>query len=293
MLFIRELEFTVGEQCDGMKAQTFLRSVCHLSYKLVVRLKRVENGITENGRHIRTIDRLTAGSVVRVRLPEDDISVEPYDMPLDIVFEDEDILVIDKPAGMAVHPSPGHDTATLANAVSAYFLRQGKTLGFRPIYRLDKDTSGLILIAKNTFCASRLGKNVQKRYYAVAQGEIKETGTLDLPIIIAPGHSIQRSVGEGGISAVTHYVPLCVHEGNTLLEIELETGRTHQIRVHFSHIGHPLAGDDMYGGKRDIINRQALHCGKLWFTHPVTGEEMKFNCPLPEDIKKITGGYEI
>ena len=290
---MRELEFVVDDAHDGVKVQGFLRGACNISYRLLVRLKRVENGITADGMHVRTIDRLKAGSVVKLRLPEDTEALPPYALDLDIVYEDDDILVINKPPAMAVHPSPGHDDNTLANAVCAHYEQIGEFYKFRPVYRLDRDTSGLILIAKNTHCAAVLGGNVKKLYYAVCEGLIEKGATIDLPIRIAEGRSIMREVGEGGVSAVTHFKPIGNTGGHTLLELELETGRTHQIRVHLSHIGHPLAGDDMYGGKRDKIGRQALHCGRLWFTHPITGENLNFYCPLPDDMKKLSGGYEI
>jgi len=290
---LRELEFVVDEEFDGAKVQTFLRSRCKVSYRLLVRLKRVENGITADGIHVRTIDRLKAGSVVKIRLPEDALSVESCETPLDIVYEDADLLIVNKPPLMAVHPSPGHDSCTLANAVCAYYEKNGEVNRFRPVYRLDRDTSGLILLAKNTYASSRLNKNVNKLYYAVCQGIIESAGVVDAPIAVAEGHTIQRQVRDDGQTAVTRYRPLKIYDSHTLLEIRLETGRTHQIRVHMSHLGYPLAGDDMYGGSLDKINRQALHCGKLWFVHPTTGEHMNFSSQLTEDINSIIGGRTI
>lgn len=290
---MRELEFTVDEKYNGAKVQTFLRNACGVSYRLLVRLKRVENGITADGVHIRTIDRLKAGSVVKIRLPEDALSVESISAPLDIVFEDSDILIINKPPFTAVHPSPGHNNDTLANAVCAYYESKNEVNRFRPVYRLDRDTSGLILIAKNTYASSRLNKNVNKFYYAVCQGIIECDGTVNEPIAVAEGHTIQRQVRQDGQPSVTHYRPIKTFDNHTLLELRLETGRTHQIRVHMSYIGHPLAGDDMYGGSLEKINRQALHCGKIFFTHPATGEELSFTQQLPDDIISVIGGINI
>ena len=289
-----QIIFTVPDENDGISVYNFLRAKCGVSYRLIKKLKRVPLGITANGAHIRTIDLLSGGDVVSLNIPDDDNPTQPNPMPIDIIYEDEHIAVINKSYGMPVHPARDHVIDTLANAFSAHLIAKGEpNSSFRVINRLDRDTSGLVLTAKNSHAASLLHGRTDKIYYAICQGTLRGSGTIDAPIRIMEGHGIQREVGEGGVRAVTHWTALknmsvTAPEGNshdlTLLEIHLETGRTHQIRVHFTSLGMPLAGDDMYGGSRDLIGRQALHCGHLSFNHPITGEPMQFKSPLPPDM---------
>ncbi len=184
---------------------------------------------------------------------------------------------------MPVHPSIRHQGDTLGNYFSSLF----PELTFRPVNRLDRDTSGLCVIAKNALAASSLQGECRKIYYAAVHGIIEESGTIDAPITRRQQSIITRCVSPEGRRAVTHYRRLSFNEKYSLAEIVLETGRTHQIRVHFSHIGHPLAGDDLYGGLRENISRQALHCGNMSFTEPVSGELITVNAPLPEDIEGL------
>ena len=248
---------------------------------MVIRLKKVENGITVNGVHARVIDALHPGDVVALQMPEDTANGETIDVPLTILYEDNDFLVIDKPAGMPVHPSAGHENDSLSQAVRGYYAKRGETTSFRPLYRLDKDTSGLLIAAKNSYAAA--SARVQKFYFAVCEGEITQSGTVDVPIGLLPGHSVQRCVGEGQ-PAVTHYEPLAFDGCHTLVRCRLETGRTHQIRVHMASIGHPLAGDDMYGGSRSCIARQALHCGEGTVSFLPLSAPLELHSPFPEDI---------
>ncbi|MBQ9902450.1 MAG: RluA family pseudouridine synthase [Clostridia bacterium] len=291
------LSFSVSQEYDGISVYNFLRAKCGVSYRLIKKLKRVPLGITANGQHIRTIDSLSGGDRVTLRIPEDDNPTVPVELPVDIVYEDGHIAVLNKPYGMPVHPAREHVADTLANAFSAHLLANGEpNAAFRVINRLDRDTSGLVLTAKNSHAASLLHGHTDKVYYAICQGTLTGSGTIDAPIRIMEGHGIQREVGEGGVRAVTHWKAvrnMSLFAGNgsrydlTLLEIHLETGRTHQIRVHFTSLGMPLAGDDMYGGSRDLICRQALHCGQIDFNHPMTGEHMHFSVPLPEDMAAL------
>lgn len=292
-----QITFAVTEEMDGVTVYNFLRDKCNVSYRLIRRLKHVPMGITANGRHIRTIDSLHCGDLVTLNIPNDENPTEPNAIPIDIVYEDEHIAVINKPSGMPVHPARDHVTDTLANAFSAHLITNGEpNSAFRVINRLDRDTTGLVLTARNSHAASLLHGHTYKVYYAICQGILTGSGTIDAPIRIMEGHGIQREVGEGGVRAITHWSALqnmyltalngSAHE-LTLLEIHLETGRTHQIRVHFNSLGMPLSGDDMYGGSRDLINRQALHCGQLNFSHPITGEAMEFKVPLPRDMANL------
>ena len=199
-------------------------------------------------------------------------------------FEDEDILVLNKPAFLPVHESLNHRGDTLSNFVSYYL---NEDTAFRAVFRLDRDTSGLVLIAKHELSASKLAGKIKKDYYAVVEGEIKEGSAINLPIARCGESIIKRRVDENGERAITHFEPISTKNGNTLLKINLETGRTHQIRVHFSHIGHPLLGDELYGGKTDMINRQALHCKTIYFEHPISEKEMIIDCDFPEDFRKL------
>ena len=293
------LQFAVPQENDGISVYNFLRAKCGVSYRLIKKLKRVPMGITANGIHIRTIDPLHGGDFVRLNIPDDENPTAPVELPIDILYEDEHIAVLNKPPHMPVHPAREHVADTLANACSAHLMRNGEpNAAFRVINRLDRDTSGLVLTAKNSHAASLLHGQTDKVYYAICQGTLTGSGTIDAPIRIMEGHGIQREVGEGGVRAVTHWQTLknfTVTASDekryelTLLKIHLETGRTHQIRVHFTSLGMPLAGDDMYGGSRDLMERQALHCGQLDFFHPITGEKMHFAIPLPEDMAALCG----
>lgn len=240
-------------------------------------------GITRNGQLIRSVDTVSKGDVIVLQW-EDTSLLEPNGaLSVPIAFENENLVVFNKPSGMPVHPSIKHQGDTLGN----YFAFLYPDLCFRPVNRLDRDTSGLCLVAKNAHSANRLQGNAEKTYYAAVEGDTPEYGTIDAPIARERESIILRCVREDGQSAVTHYKKLKYANGFSLEEIRLETGRTHQIRVHFSHIGYPLAGDDMYGGSRSRISRQALHCGELSFTEPVSGEEITVKAELPQDILSL------
>ena len=208
-------------------------------------------------------------------------------------FEDEYIIVVNKPPLMPVHPTKIHQVDTLANIISYYMNSKGENYTFRAINRLDRDTSGCVLMAKDRVCANSLPDTVQKEYVAVCEGKIHSSGTVDRPIKVMEGRSIQRVVSDDGQRAVTHYFPILFCNGHTLTKFILETGRTHQIRCHMSSIGHPLSGDDMYGGSLEHISRQALHCYKVTFTHPITNEYIEVVADLPRDICSVTGITEI
>lgn len=255
-----------------------------VSHRLLVKLKRTENGITVNGAFCRSCDILCKGDIVRLTLPLDEKTemANPL-LKVPVIYEDEDFVIYDKPWGMPVHPSAGHRTDTLGNCFAAMY----PGLAFRPVNRLDRDTSGLCLCAKNSRAANIPANHIAKTYYCAAEGIIASAGTINAPIARENGSAVKRTVCADGRCAVTHYTPIfhsCIH---TLLEVRLETGRTHQIRVHFSHIGHPLAGDDLYGGSREHILRQALHCGAMSLTSPLTSSVISVKSPLPEDISAL------
>ncbi len=269
---------------DGITVRSFLRGTCRISARLHTRLKHIENGITVEGKLVKARDILKGGDLVVLHLPDEEC-VEAVEMPLDIVYEDDYVLVLNKPYNMPVHPTRGHGADTLANAVAAYM----PDIAFRPINRLDRDTTGLVLAAKDSFSAVRLQESAEKLYYAVCTGRLEGEGVIDVPIRIKEGHGIQRETGDGGERSVTHWKALASSDEMTLVECRLETGRTHQIRVHFSsYMKMPLLGDDMYGGSREKISRQALHCGYLAFVHPVTNERIELKSSLPDDMRSLS-----
>ncbi|MEE0858076.1 MAG: RluA family pseudouridine synthase [Acutalibacteraceae bacterium] len=282
------LSFTVPEQFNNTQAKWFLRNYCNISARLLTSLKMVPLGISRNGELLRVVDTIYKGDIIKIKLPQDDNKIEPVNLPLDICYEDEHVLLLNKPPYMPVHPTHDHIYDTLANGVAYYLKNKNLNISFRAINRLDRDTTGLVLVAKHSYSAANLVKNVKKTYIAVCEGEIAESGTINANIALLPGHTIQRIAGVvDGVYAVTHYKPLLIKNNHTLVEFDLETGRTHQIRVHMSYINHPLAGDDMYGGSLEYIKRQALHCQKITFLHPITHKEITVTTELPKDMRKL------
>ncbi len=285
---MRRIDYIIEKDSDGDKVLWYLRGKAHLSARLVATIKTYPEGILLNGEHIRTVDRLHVGDVLTVNLPEGENSAEARDGELDVVYEDEDLLIINKNPFIAVHPTHNHQGDTLANVVAGYLQKNGKNSVFRAVGRLDKGTSGLIIIALNTFAASRLAETgVEKEYLAIVEGEYLSSGTIDKPIYRPDPMKTLRAAGDEGDRAVTHYESVATDTKRTLLKIHLETGRTHQIRVHFSYMGTPLTGDSMYGKATSEIERHALHCAKMKFYHPVTGKEISVSAEMPEDMQKI------
>lgn len=284
----KSLEFTVSQECDGTLLGAFLHKTKSVSQRIIRNAKRMDGGITSDGTHIRTIDTVRAGQRIKILLPKPQCDMQPEDIPLDIVYEDEHYLLINKDSNMPVHPTSSiHVTDTMANGVAYYMRRCGDLFSISIVNRLDKDTSGLVLIAKNAYAAENAAKTARKKYFAVCSGELRQSGRIDAPIARCGDSIITRCVDESGARAVTNYEPLKIANGRTLAAIRLETGRTHQIRVHFSYIGHPLEGDDLYGGSLDNISRQALHCGELSFYHPMLEKRLEFSSPLPEDMARL------
>lgn len=263
------------------------------SRQILTQLKETEDGILKNGIRAYTRDRLAVGDRLDIRLVEEDhsVQIEPVCLPFDIVYEDEDLMVVNKPANMPVHPSMNNHDNTLANAVAWYCQERGERFVYRCINRLDRNTTGLLILAKHMLSAAGLYRQMRERkihrtYLALVKGRIEEAGTVDLPIGRREGSAIERKVDpEHGERAVTRYTPMEWGSGWTLIRCELETGRTHQIRVHMSYIGHPLPGDFLYCPGDRFMDRQPLHSWKLSFMHPMTGEAMEFEQPLPEDMR--------
>lgn len=280
----RELKLTVPSEESGETAERFLKKR-GFSHKLITSLKHT-GGLTRGGEILRSVDMLAAGDEIKIIIEDSGLSspVPNPSIKAKIAFENEDVVVFDKPPALAVHPSIVHYGDTLGNLYAALYPNSA----FRPVHRLDKDTSGLCACAKNKLAASLLcgeQDRIEKTYFAVVSGEIASAGEIDLPIGRADGSIIKREVRPDGQRAVTLYKPILLKNGKTLLEITLKTGRTHQIRVHFAHLGFPLCGDEMYGGDRTEIARQALHCGKMRLRLP-TGD-VEIESPLPPDIAAL------
>lgn len=284
---MRHLEFVIGPQHSGKKIEWFLRGDQGISYRVVTQLKKDPVGILLNGIHARVIDRLREGDRLELNLPETGRALRPSDRPVEILYEDEDVVVYNKPADMPCHPSGGHFDNTLANVHAAHMGGGEEGTTFRPINRLDKGTTGTVVAAKNQLAAGKLWKQVEKRYIALVEGCLeKDQGVIDLPILRERPLEMVRVVDPDGQEAVTEYRVLARGPAHTLVECILHTGRTHQIRVHMSYLGHPLAGDDMYGGTRDIIGRQALHCGRVEFPHPVAEKRVTVLADMHNDMKE-------
>lgn len=282
-----ETVFIVPKAMDGINAAIFLRKYCAVSARLLTRLKRTENGITRNGELLRSIDTVNAEDVIVLKFPDEEISVEPIEGILDILFENKNILAVNKPPFMPVHPVHDHIFDTLANIVAYHQLKKGESYTFRAVNRLDRNTSGIVIIAKDRLTASILPNTVKKKYTAICEGELFGSGTIDAPLALKDGHTICREVRSDGVRAVTHWKSLAVKGNHTMLELVLETGRTHQIRAHMAYIGHPLAGDDMYGGHLDIFDRQCLHCSQAELEDPYSGEKIVIACPAKEFWEKF------
>ena len=279
--------YTVPSEYDGETMQTFLRRACGLSWRMVVKLKRVENGMTADGAPLRSIDRIKAGQTVVITMPDDAVRIEGADMPLSVVYEDEYILIVDKPPYLAVHPSAGKPEPTLANAVVGYFERQGTPLSFRPTNRLDRNTSGLLLAAKSPHLAFAIAGKPQKVYLAIVLGALTGEGTVDQPIRVREGSCITREVGEGGKDSLTHWKSLGTDGKISLVRVVIETGRTHQIRVHMAWLGFPLVGDTMYGTDESYLPRHGLHCARMELIHPITNKPLALTCPVPTDMREL------
>lgn len=284
---MRRIDYPVDATFDGKKVYSFLKSQCKCSSRLIRSLKQTEMGICRNGEHIRTVDLLHTGDVLTLNLPDDGTPAKAGQTLPEVIYEDDDLLIVNKPALMPIHESHNHQGDTLANCVALYLQQQGKSGAFRAVGRLDKGTSGLVVCALNTHAAARLNGQVQKTYYAIATAPFSGEGTIDLPIWRPDPMKTLRSVDTRGDRAVTHWKALSTDGELTLLEIHLETGRTHQIRVHFAHLGAPLLGDRMYGTPDVRIDHQSLHCGALTLTHPVTGEVLHCTAQMPPEMAAV------
>jgi len=291
---MNELIFTVLPEEDGRLIKQVLRAR-GVSVRLTNKLKRVPGGMRLNGGSVaRTIDSVRGGDVLTLRIPEDGSTPEPIEYALDIVCEDGDVLVVNKPPTLPMHPSHNHQGDTLANAVAAYFAEKGIYKAFRAAGRLDKGTSGLVVCCLHSYAASKLNGQVKKIYFALAHGEYHGTGTFKNVIYRPFPHRTLRACRDyeepresSDETAITHWEAMAYRDGVSFLRIWLETGRTHQIRAHFAHRGTPLLGDDYYGAPPREEPGHFLHCGEVRFTHPVTGLAMVFKAEMPAHMQHI------
>lgn len=291
----RTISYDIDSHSEGLRVEQFLRRKGYSAQNLST-IKRMPESILVNGVHYYMKQTLKAGDRLLVRIQETESSrnIPPVCAPLSIVYEDEDLIVVNKPAGMPIHPSLNNYTNSLANALAWYYQQQGKPFIFRCCNRLDRDTSGLTVVAKHLVSGNILStmtkkKEVRREYLAVVRGHIApESGTISAPLTRKEGTIIERVVDfDRGEPAVTHYHLIQEANGHSLVSLQLETGRTHQIRIHLKHLGFPLVGDYLYNPDMEYISRQALHSFRLSFPHPITGEVMDFTAPLPEDMRNI------
>ena len=284
----RVLIYEIAAEHTGMKIGDFLRKTGY-SRHVIIHLKKTENGILLNGEWAYVGQSLKEGDHLEIHIIEEESSeqIVPSELPLDIVYEDEDLLIINKPADMPIHPSINNYDNTLANALMWYYQQKGETFVYRCINRLDRDTTGLLIVAKNMLSGGILSdmskkREIHREYLAIAEGEVPQEGVIDAPIARKEESVIERCVDfERGDRAVTHYWRLDYRNGYSLVRLKLETGRTHQIRVHMKYLGHPLTGDYLYNPDYRILDHQALHSWKLAFRHPVTGAQMQFKADPP------------
>ena len=292
---MRILTHTVLPEEEGRMVKGILRGSLQLSYTLLKSLKWRENAILLNGQSVHVNAIVHAGDVVSValseRTPREDLYCENTAAP-DIVYEDKDLLVLNKPAGVAMHPKADDAAAPSLAAMLTGYLGEGSVPHF--VSRLDKGTSGLLIAAKSGYVHDRLRRalhssELRREYRAVAVGQVTPPrGVINAPIGRADGSIIRRCVREDGLASRTEYEVLQTTERFTLLRLRPETGRTHQLRVHMAYLGHPLAGDWLYGTEdKNLIARPALHSYELWFTQPVTGQEMHFTAPIPQDMQRL------
>ncbi len=287
------IEYRVTNDNENRKVSHILKNHLKFSRGAIRKIKRCA-GLMVNDQEVRLDWLVKEGDLIRVNFHDDDHQpIMPQEMPLDILFEDEHILVVNKPFNMLVHPLSYHVLNTLANGVIYHWQLQGQNIKFRSVSRLDKDTSGAILIAKSSYICHQLAEQMKnsicrREYLAVVHNRIAmDSGIIDFPIGRPDDDSLIFGVTAQGKEAITYFNVIQRFAGGSLVKLRLGTGRTHQIRVHMRHLGHPLMGDDLYGGGLELIQRQALHSWHLEFNHPVTKENMQLEAPLPADMTSL------
>jgi len=293
------LKVTIPPEWDGLMIRSVLTNHYQFSRKSLSKIKN-NQGIYLNDEPVYVTVRVHPGDLLQIFAPiESSEFIPPEPIPFDIVYEDMDIIVVNKPPGIVVHPTKSHLNQTLANGLIYYWSSKGEQFRFRPVHRLDQNTSGLLVIAKNQYSHHKLAlqlhdRTLKRTYRAIVHGYVvEEKGVIDAPIMKDPNHALRRIVDNSqhpdAKSAITYYKTIERFSESSLLELQLATGRTHQIRVHMSWLGHPLLGDELYGGQinNNGLNRQALHAIQLEFTHPTNGEYLQFQAPLPMDMQSF------
>ncbi|MFL0251206.1 RluA family pseudouridine synthase [Clostridium neuense] len=289
-----KLSFFVEKQYEGHKIKDYLKGVQGFSTRFV-RGAAFDNRLFVNGEIVRLSYKLKHGDKIEIEVTKNESqNVEPEKMDIDVVYEDVDVIVVNKSPGMVVHPTKSYQSGTLSNGLIYYFREKGENCIVRLVNRLDMDTSGLVLIAKNQFSHMALARDMikesfKKEYIAIVHGCLKpESGTIDKPIYREEGGSLKRTIDDRGQKSITHYEVIEKYEGGEMVRLALETGRTHQIRVHLSSMGNPIYGDSLYGiEEKEYINRQALHAYRLQFPHPRTGKIIDIETELPNDMKEL------
>ena len=278
-------------QCqEENKLKSELLDKMNISVRMLCSIKK-EKSVTVNGKYVPMHTMVCGGDIIKIELPHESNEYEAQQMGIEVLYEDFDLLVVEKPFGMVVHPTRNHLENTMLNALKYYFDENGIKSKVRFVNRLDRDTSCILIVAKNAYAHSVLTKDtsmweMHKKYIAVVEGKLDESGTIRLPIIKSED-GIRRMVDENGQECVTHYRTIKSNERASFVELELETGRTHQIRVHMSAMGHPIFGDELYGGNLDLIERQALHCIELGFYSPRLEKEIRVKTKLHDDITEL------
>lgn len=293
----RRIEYQITES-TYQTIQQFLKARGYSTQSLIS-LKKERESVLLNGEPVYLTAALQPGDTLTIEILEKQSSehIEPVELPLEIVYEDEDLLIANKPAGMPIHPSQNNHDNSLSNALAWYYARQNCPFVFRCVNRLDRDTSGLTIIAKHQVSAAILSgmlaqkvtSGIEREYLAIVRGHLEQpSGTITVPLGRKEGSIIERIPDpEHGEAAITHYRVLAEKNGHSLISLLLETGRTHQIRVHMKYMGYPLIGDYLYNPDMEYISRQALHAHRLCFQHPITGEQLEFTCPLPLDMAAV------
>lgn len=288
------MKYETQSKDDGWKIRDVLKRRMGFSTRLIRKLKD-EGGVFLDGEERWLNVPVQPGQVIEVTFPEETSWFEPQDIPLEILMEDEDLLILNKQPGIVVHPTKGHADGTIANALAYYMKQKGENWKIRFVNRLDMDTSGLLIVARNAFSQEKLQQQMKnggivKKYLAVVDGILEEEeGVIDLPIGLIGENEVGRCVRADGYPSITKYKRINILKGErTLVELTLETGRTHQIRVHMAHIGHPVTGDSLYGTARpEVIGRQALHAWSLSFDHPTKNTRVEITAEMPEDMKVL------
>ncbi len=295
-----KIEYEITKKEDSLKLRDYIKENLKLSTRFM-RSSACDGRIKVNNKVVNLAYILKQGDKLEIQLDKiESQNIEPEEMDLDIVYEDEDIVVVNKPIGMVVHPTKSYQLGTLSNGLLYHFKKNGENCIVRLVSRLDMNTSGLVIIAKNQFSHMALARDLhelssyEKSYIAVIHGHLTENkGTIDLPICRETEDSLKRVVREDGQRCITHFQALENYCDAQLVKLTLETGRTHQIRVHLSHLGHPIFGDTLYGldGDDVFIDRQALHAYRLVFPHPRTGKILELEAKIPEDIEKLINKF--